>query len=79
MAITREGVQKIGRTLAVQRGQRKVFDVILNQLLAVLGESQRSSRAKAMRSLTTLVEADADILADVRPILACSSENLINA
>lgn len=53
---------KIGRSLAAQRGQHKAFEAVLNNLLVVLAEPQRSCRTKAMRALTTIVEADSSIL-----------------
>jgi hypothetical protein len=56
---------KIGRSLASQRGQHKAFDAVLNHLLSVLAEPQKSCRAKAMRALTTIVESDSNILGDV--------------
>jgi hypothetical protein len=58
-------VLNIGRSLAAQRGQHKAFDAVLNNLLSVLSEPQRSCRAKAMRALTAIVEADSNILGDV--------------
>ena len=65
VTITRDGVLKIGRSLAAQRGQHKAFNAVLNNLLSVLSEPQRSCRAKAMRALTAIVEADSSILGDV--------------
>lgn len=63
--VSRDGIVKIVRHFSAERELFKGVDQMLDRLLAVFADSGKSIRAKAMKSLTIVVEADPSMLGDV--------------
>ena len=59
-----DGTYQIVVQLAAKRPLLSCFDAMLTTILRVLGEPQTKYRTKAMKSLTSIVEADPAILGE---------------
>ncbi|KAJ4912098.1 PHD finger family protein [Raphanus sativus] len=68
--LTRDAVKKITLALGRNSSFSRGFDKILHMLLASLRENSPIIRAKAMRAVSTIVEADPEVLCDKRVQLA---------
>ncbi|KAL0681088.1 hypothetical protein Bca4012_047935 [Brassica carinata] len=68
--LTRDAIKKITLALGRNSSFSRGFDKILHMLLASLRENSPIIRAKAMRAVSTIVEADPEVLCDKRVQLA---------
>ncbi|GAV65698.1 Cohesin_HEAT domain-containing protein/Nipped-B_C domain-containing protein [Cephalotus follicularis] len=68
--LTRESVKNITLALGQKNSFSRGFDKILNMLLASLRENSPVIRAKALRAVSIIVEADPEVLGDKRVQLA---------
>ncbi|GKV08789.1 hypothetical protein SLEP1_g20372 [Rubroshorea leprosula] len=68
--LTRDSVKKITLALGQNNSFARGFDKILNMLLASLRENSPVIRAKALRAVSIIVEADPEVLGDKRVQLA---------
>lgn len=68
--LTRDSVKKIALALGQNSSFCRGFDKILHMLLASLRENSPVIRAKALRAVSIIVEADPDVLRDKRVQLA---------
>lgn len=57
---------KIVRFLATKGSLFLSFDSLLNQILTLMNEPQTTFRAKGLKALTAVIEADPNTLGDVR-------------
>ncbi|PSR87716.1 Nipped-B-like protein [Actinidia chinensis var. chinensis] len=62
--LTRDSVKKIALTLGQNNSFSRGFDKILHMLLASLRENSPVIRAKALRAVSIIVEADPEVLCD---------------
>ncbi|CAH8386778.1 unnamed protein product [Eruca vesicaria subsp. sativa] len=68
--LTRDAIKKITLALGRNSSFSRGFDKILHMLLASLRENSPIIRARAMRAVSTIVEADPEVLCDKRVQLA---------
>ncbi|KAG2715540.1 hypothetical protein I3760_03G083100 [Carya illinoinensis] len=68
--LTRDSVKKITLALGQNNSFSRGFDKILHMLLASLRENSPVIRAKALRAVSIIVEADPEVLCDKRVQLA---------
>ncbi|XP_038880414.1 sister chromatid cohesion protein SCC2 isoform X2 [Benincasa hispida] len=68
--LTRDSVKKITLALGQNNSFSRGFDKILHMLLASLRENSPVIRAKALRAVSIIVEADPEVLGDKRVQLA---------
>ncbi|CAN8236312.1 unnamed protein product [Cochlearia groenlandica] len=68
--LTREAIKKITLALGLNSSFSRGFDKILHMLLASLRENSPIIRAKALRAVSIIVEADPEVLCDKRVQLA---------
>lgn len=68
--LARDSVKKITLALGQNNSFARGFDKILNMLLASLRENSPVIRAKALRAVSIIVEADPEVLGDERVQLA---------
>ncbi|KAK3212439.1 hypothetical protein Dsin_017145 [Dipteronia sinensis] len=68
--LTRDSVKKITLVLGQNNSFARGFDKILHMLLASLRENSPVIRAKALRAVSIIVEADPEVLCDKRVQLA---------
>ncbi|CAN7035053.1 unnamed protein product [Brassica oleracea var. botrytis] len=68
--LTRDAIKKITLALGLNSSFSRGFDKILHMLLASLRENSPIIRAKAMRAVSIIVEADPEVLCDKRVQLA---------
>ncbi|XP_019090431.1 PREDICTED: nipped-B-like protein B [Camelina sativa] len=68
--LTRDAIKKITLALGLNNSFSRGFDKILHMLLASLRESAPNIRAKALRAVSIIVEADPEVLCDKRVQLA---------
>ncbi|TXG57919.1 hypothetical protein EZV62_015748 [Acer yangbiense] len=68
--LTRDSVKKITLALGQNNSFARGFDKILHMLLASLRENSPVIRAKALRAVSIIVEADPEVLCDKRVQLA---------
>ncbi|GAB2299288.1 hypothetical protein Dimus_033359 [Dionaea muscipula] len=64
--LTRESIKKITSALGQNSSFSRGFDTILSMLLVSLRENSPVIRAKALRAVSMIVEADPDVLCDER-------------
>jgi cohesin loading factor subunit SCC2 len=64
--LSRDAVFRISRALGQQRPLARGFDKILERLLVSLTENSPTPRAKALRAVSAVVEADPGVLGDER-------------
>ncbi|CAA7031303.1 unnamed protein product [Microthlaspi erraticum] len=64
--LTRDAIKKITLALGLNSSFSRGFDKILNMLLASLRENSPIIRAKALRAVGIIVEADPEVLCDKR-------------
>ncbi|CAH2072676.1 unnamed protein product [Thlaspi arvense] len=64
--LTRDAIKKITLALGLNSSFSRGFDKILHMLLASLRENSPIIRAKAMRAVSVIVEADPEVLCDKR-------------
>ncbi|CAC01753.1 putative protein [Arabidopsis thaliana] len=68
--LTRDAIKQITLALGMNSSFSRGFDKILNMLLASLRENAPNIRAKALRAVSIIVEADPEVLCDKRVQLA---------
>ncbi|XP_057824377.2 sister chromatid cohesion protein SCC2 isoform X1 [Cryptomeria japonica] len=66
LPLSRNAITKISAALGQQRSLARGFDKILDILLASLQENSPTPRAKALRAVSAIVEADPGVLGDKR-------------
>eukprot|EP01018_Ginkgo_biloba_P006884 Gb_05661 [translate_table: standard] len=64
--LSRDAITRISAALGQQRSLARGFDKILDILLASLQENSPTPRAKALRAVSAIVEADPGVLGDKR-------------
>lgn len=64
--LSRDGIMKIIRYLATKAPLFKAFDSMLSRTLVLLNQPLATFRSKALKSLHSILEADASILGEVR-------------